>query len=192
MGRLVRIPKQVNVDLSISGVVESMLNPGLGGLQPQPKTMISEDSYLERVAKYVPAEILAFSVFINAILDQAMKTGGKFALMAGMPVSTISLIALFAGAIATPFFIWYVREDGDAWITNAIMATLAYPFWAYALGAVAFNDVRDGNLAAILLASFTVFSGLVTPRVPRPKRPAKPAALPSADGGPRLVEPLAS
>ena len=190
MGRLVRKPKQVNVDLSIAGVVEGMLSQGLGGLQPQPKTMISEDSYLERVAKYVPAEILAFSVFINAILDQAMKTGGKFALMAGLPVSTISLIALFAGAVATPFFIWYVREDGDAWITNAIMATLAYPFWAYALGAPAFAEARDGNLAAMLLASFTVASGLARPPLPRPKKAAKPMVAPVER--PHLVEPMAS
>ena len=193
MGRLVRVPRVVTADMSIAGVLEGMLQQGPAALQTQaPPTMIVGDTYLERLGKYVPAEVLAFSIFINAILEQAIVTGGKSATMGGLPITTVGMVALAAGLIMTPFYVWYVREDGDAWITNAIMSTLAYPFWAYALGAVAFNEFRDGNLAAILLASFTVFSGLVTPRVPRPKRPAKPAALPSADGGPRLVEPLAS
>ncbi len=190
MGRLVRVPKQVNADLSIAGVVEGMLNPGLAGLQPQPKVTIVEDSYLERVAKYVPAEVLAFSVFINAILDQAMKTGGPSAVMAGVPVSTIAIVALLATVAITPFFVWYVREDGDAWITNAVMSTLVFPFWAYALGAPAFAEMRDGNLAAMLLASVSVASGLVRPRVPRPKKEARASA--AAPERPHLIDSLAS
>ena len=63
----------------------------------------------------------------------------------------------------TPLFCWYVRQDGDAWITNAVVSTIALPFWAYLMGAVAFANHHDGNLAAILLMSFTVVSGLVAP-----------------------------
>ena len=63
----------------------------------------------------------------------------------------------------SPFFVWYVHEKGDAWVTNACVSFVAFPFWSYALGAVAFTDIRDGNLAAILLASFTVISGLIKP-----------------------------
>jgi hypothetical protein len=69
-----------------------------------------------------------------------------------------------------------VREDGDAWITNAVVSTLAFPIWAYTLGAVAFADYRDGNLAVILLATFTVVSGLISPRKPRAKSAAKQQA----------------
>ena len=151
----------------------------------------SGDNYLERVAKYVPAEPIAFFIFINAILDQAMRTGGKSAMMAGFPVSSIAVGALIAGMVLTPFFIWYVREDGDAWVVNAFVSTLAFPFWAYALGAVAFSDYRDGNLAAILLATFTVVSGLISPRAARPKRVKEEKVAPTRDG-PRLVEPGAA
>ena len=56
---------------------------------------------------------------------------------------------------------WYVRQDGDAWVTNAVVSTIALPFWAYLMGAVAFAPYHDGNLAAILVMSFTVVSGLV-------------------------------
>ena len=67
-------------------------------------------------------------------------------------------------------FCWYVREDGDAWVTNAIVSTIAFPFWAYLMGAVAFANHHDGNLAAILVLTFTAVSGLVSPRARRPKK----------------------
>jgi hypothetical protein len=164
-----------------------MLHPGIGGMQPHQQTAQPPDNYLERIAKYVPAEVIAFFIFINAILDQAVRIGGKSAMMAGFPVMSIAVAALIAGTILTPVFMWYVREDGDAWITNAFVSTFAFPVWAYALGAVAFADYRDGNLAVILLASFTVVSGLVSPPVPRPKAKAKQQSAAPKDR-PHLVE----
>ena len=102
-------------------------------------------------------------MLINAILDQAMKSGGKNAAMAGFPVSSIAQAALVLACLLTPLFCWYVREEGDAWIVNAFVSTIAFPFWAYLTGAVAFANYHDGNLAAILVMTFTVVSGLVAP-----------------------------
>jgi hypothetical protein len=151
-----------------------------------PSTAIAPDNYLERIAKYVPAEVLAFSIFINAILDQAMRSGGNVPMMVGIPVITIAIVALIAGMMAAPFFVWYVHEEGDAWVTNAVVSFFAFPFWCYALGAVAFTDYRDGNLAAILLATFTVVSGLIKPWVPKPRQVAEAKETGRKDG-PRLV-----
>jgi hypothetical protein len=178
MSRLVRIPQHASEGLAFAGL-DDMLSPGLGAGEtatPLP------DNYLERIAKYVPGEVLAFFIFINVILEQAVKTGGKSAMMAGVPVTTVAQGALALGFVLTPMFIWYVREEGDAWFTNAFVSTLAFPFWAYALGAVAFEDHWDGNLAAILLATFTVVSGLISPRVRKPKRrQSKPNTPPRQD-----------
>ena len=77
-------------------------------------------------------------MLINAILDQAMKSGGPDAAMAGVPVPMIAAGALIVGCILTPLFCWYVRRDGDAWMVNAVVSTIAFPFWAYLMGAVAF------------------------------------------------------
>jgi hypothetical protein len=121
------------------------------------------DTYLERMVKYVPGEVLAFFMLINAILDQAMKSGGADAAMAGVPVPMVATGALIVGCALTPLFCWYVRQEGDAWIVNAIVSTVAFPFWAYLMGAVAFAGHHDGNLAAILVMSFTVMSGLIAP-----------------------------
>jgi hypothetical protein len=182
MGRLVRVPREI-VNANQTVVDNETGEP----VETQLTTQIA-DGYLERIAKYVPAEVLAFSIFINAILDQAVKTGGNLTAMAGVPVLTIAEIAFFACMIATPLFVWYVREKGDAWITNALVSFVAFPVWSYAIGNVAFSDYRDGNLAAILLVSFSLLSGLVAPRSPSPKRQEKQALVPVRGAAPQLVE----
>jgi len=186
MGRLVRKPQVANLDLQIAGL-EGVLQSGIAGMQ----VANSEpgDGYLERMVKYVPAEIIAFSMVINAILDQAMKSGGENAAMAGVPVPIIATGALVVACMLTPLFCWYVRRDGDAWIVNAVVSTIALPFWAYLMAAVAFANHHDGNLAAILVMSFTVVSGLVAPRADKPKlREQQEVANPER---PRLVDVLA-
>lgn len=159
MGRLVRIPRERTLDATRAGPRDAAAPAG----DAAPANWIEQDDYLLRLAKYVPTEVLAFSVLINAILDQALRNGGTAAAMAGIPVMTIAFAALGLGTVMAPFFVWYVHEKGDAWVTNACVAFVAFPFWSYALGAVAFTDIRDGNLAAILLASFSVISGLIKP-----------------------------
>jgi hypothetical protein len=56
------------------------------------------------------------------------------------------------------------------------------------MGAVAFANFHDGNLAAILILTFTAVSGLVAPVLDTPK----PLELANANpkDGPRLVETL--
>jgi hypothetical protein len=160
MGRLVRTPAMPDLDQQIAGL-GSVLQSGraatpLAAAEPG-------DNYVERAIKYIPAEVLGFFMLINAILDQAMKSGGPGAAMAGVPITVIATGALLIGCILTPLFCWYVRKDGDAWLLNAAVSTIAFLFWSYLMGAVAFANVHDGNLAVILVATFTVVSGLVSP-----------------------------
>ena len=84
-------------------------------------------------------------MLVNSILGQAMVTGDGTATMAGFSVTSIAVGALLVGLILTPLFCWYVREDGDAWVVNAIVSTVAFPFWAYLMGAVAFAKFHDGS-----------------------------------------------
>ena len=134
----------------------------------------------------MPGEVLAFFIVINAILAQVVQTSGKGALMAGIPVMTVAQVAFFVCMILVPLFVWYVREKGDAWVINAVVSTVAFPFWAYALGATAFADHWDGNLAAITLVTFTVASGLISPRMSRPARRQRPMAVPPRTERPHL------
>lgn len=195
MGRLVRKPQVPNLESQAAA-----LKPAeFGTAGPVALKADPGDGYLERMVKYVPAEIIAFSMLINAILEQAMKSGGGHAAMAGVPVPVIATVALIVACLLTPLFCWYVRQDGDAWVTNAVVSTIALPFWAYLMGAVAFAPFHDGNLAAILVMSFTVVSGLVAPRADKPKRREQPQEVISperlpevtATERPRLVDVLA-
>ncbi len=186
MGRLVRSPKAADLDQQIAGL-EGVVLSGIAGTQVA--NTEPGDGYLERMVKYVPAEIIAFLMVINAILDQAMKSGGDNAAMAGIPVPVIATFALLIGCIMTPLFCWYVRQDGDTWIVNAVVSTIALPFWAYLMGAVAFANFHDGNLAAILVMSFTVVSGLVAPWPEKAKLSEQ--VVEAVPERPRLVDVLA-
>jgi ABC-type uncharacterized transport system permease subunit len=176
MSRLVRKPVLPTLDQQIAGL-DSVLQSGIAAAQVANAAVT--DNYLERMVKYIPGEVIGFSLLINAILDQAMKAGGPDAAMAGLPISVIAVGALLIGCILTPLFCWYVHEDGDAWVLNAVVSTIAFPFWAYLTSAVAFVNVHDGNLAVILVLTFTVISGLVSPL------PAKPKALEQQQAAPK-------
>ena len=185
MGRLVRKPQVPDLDSQAAGFrgAQSAL-AGMPTVKADPG-----DGYLERMVKYVPAEIIAFSMVINAILEQAMKSGGDHAAMAGVPVPVIATVALIVACLLTPLFCWYVRQDGDAWVSNAVVSTIALPFWAYLMGAVAFAPFHDGNLAAILVMSFTVVSGLVAPRADKPKLREQPQEVATPERLPEVAAP---
>jgi hypothetical protein len=186
MGRLVRKPKLPAAEPQAAGGFDGMFQTAT---RAAPQTgVVAGDDYLTRMAKYIPAEVIGFSMLVNAILAQAMVAGGDSAAMAGFSVTSIAAGALIVGCILTPLFCWYVREDGDAWVVNAVVSTVAFPFWAYLMGAVAFTKFHDGNLAAILILTFTAVSGLVAPAPEKPLSQEQKNANPK--DGPRLVEPL--
>jgi hypothetical protein len=185
MSRLVRKPKPLEAASAQASDFGGMFQS-----RPQPAAALAEpgDDYLTRVVKYIPAEIIGGSMLVNAILAQAVAAGNGTATMAGLSVTTIAVGALLLGLILTPVFCWYVREDGDAWVLNAIVSTIAFPFWAYLMGAVAFAKFHDGDLAVILILTFTAVSGLVAPVPDQPKVQEQKSANPK--DGPRLVESL--
>jgi hypothetical protein len=184
MGRLVRKPK-----LPEAATAQASDFDGMFQSRAQPvATAEPGDDYLTRLVKYIPAEIIGGSMLVNAILAQAVAAGNGTPTMAGLSVTTIAVGALLVGLILTPLFCWYVREDGDAWVLNAVVSTIAFPFWAYLMGAVAFAKFHDGDLAVILILTFTAVSGLVAPVTEQPTVQEQKSANPK--DGPRLVESL--
>lgn len=147
------------------------------------------DGYLDRVAKYVPAEVVAFFIFVNSILDNAAEEPVAKALakaldekstdvpgavraaidtvkMAGFSIWNISWIVLIIALAMTPIYLKSVSDAADnaeAPGANIVMSMLAFPFWAYAVDALAFRPWHDGALASIMLATFTLISGAVRP-----------------------------
>jgi hypothetical protein len=137
----------------------------------------------------VPAEVVAFFIFVNSILVNAVEKPAAKALtdavaadsknipgdvraaiykieMAGISVWTISWAVLFIALAMTPVYLKSVSDAADnaeAPGANIVMSMLAFPFWAYAVDALAFRPWHDGALASIMLATFTLISGAVRP-----------------------------
>lgn len=142
----------------------------------------ASDGYLQRIAKYIPAEILAFFVFVNSILsdsiDKIMANSSPesyrvllnqaldAAHMAGINVWLISWFMVVLGMLMTPVYLFSQRNSNDPdehiWL-NSVIAVIAFPIWAYAVNAVAFRSWHDGALASIIVATFSIVSGGITP-----------------------------
>ena len=186
MGRLVRKPQIPDLDAQIAGL-EGVLQSGIGGLggmqmagaRPLPRTH-------GQIRPRRDHRGLDDHQFNSRASGEERRQECGDGRLSGHQLAVGALVLAF---VLTPLFCWYVREDGDAWLINAFVSTIAFPFWAYLMGAVAFADHHDGNLAAILVLTFTVVSGLISPRARRPRR-RKQQAEPATVEGPRLVEAL--
>lgn len=174
MGRIVRAGSPVVA----AGVGRAVAQAGTG----EGAGRTGGDNYLERVAKYVPAEIVAFFIFVNLILSDAidkeivnatpesyptlLKQALQNATMAGINVWAISWVAVGVGLVMIPLYLVSLRDPADPEERiglNIVMAMAAFPVWAYAVDAVAFRPWHDGALASIVLATFSLISGAVSP-----------------------------
>lgn len=160
MGRLVSptrvLPAPGKVGIGNEAVASDVQKDELSTKEPG-------DTYLERVAKYVPAEIIAFFIFANSTLKQSLTSPGT---MAGFSVMSIALAVLFGAWLITPIYIWRIGKPGEAWVLNAVMATLLFPVWAYAVEGVGVTQFLpfDGHLASITLGAASLVSGMIKPR----------------------------
>ena len=184
MGRIVRSSAPSGVSKR-EIVIGKAVAQGAKSDSPTEETAAKQgDQYLERVVKYIPAEIVAFFIFVNSILGDAIDkvmvaaTPEKYpqllsnaldtTTMAGMSVWTISWIVVALCLIMSPIYLVTLRNPDDPQerlSLNATMAVLAFPVWAYAVDAVAFRPWHDGALASIVLATFSIVSGAISPQL---------------------------
>ena len=159
MGRLVQPSRIISVEPPTGGL-EGMIEGDPG----QPRTRVVQgDTYLERVAKYVPSELVAFYIFANPILLQSLKEPGT---MAGYSVSAIGKVIFFAAWVLTPIYLFRLGKPEDARLINIVAATALFPVWAYAVQGVGPTQYVpfDGHLASIVLGGASLVSGLLVPR----------------------------
>lgn len=125
-----------------------------------------EQTYLDRVKAYVPVEVLAFFLFLNGIVGSEVGTVIDGNLNVDGVVAILSLVVSIAGCI---FFIKQTadQENNPSWVINSVMSVFALIVWAYAVGAKSLLALGLGfypSVAALLLATYTLFSGFVIPR----------------------------
>ena len=118
------------------------------------------DGYADRVAKYIPGEVVATYLFLLTILSEADRTAGW---LEGMYIGVFVLCL-----VVTPFYMWKRASKEDPRIYQAVMSTIAFAVWAYSLGGV-FDivwKVYAAIPAAVGLAAFTLISGAIVPKKP--------------------------
>ena len=183
MGRLVQPTRTIEV-------------PAGGGMETtggRTRTeVVSGDQFTERLVKYIPAEVIGAYLSLENLLDLKGVVGkSKLVATAGTgteavsplagPVAPGDLMALYGpkfpmavfllGVICTPIYIWQQgRAQNSPWATHAVVATLAFVVWAYAMGSSFFlqnfgnlTSLYNPQVAAAGLVAFSLVSGAVKP-----------------------------
>lgn len=160
-----------------------------GGLEAvnQMEVTVGGDTYQDRLAKYIPGEIIAGYMALDRNL---VPDAHKFAesLTGGNSVAHLTSIdgmtpwaPLLVGLIFTPLYIWQLaRNEGphQSWRMQATVSTLAFIVWAYAIQGSVFvigngagQTWYNGKGAAFLLVVFTLVAAVFGPTPPAQDRP---------------------
>jgi len=149
-------------------VEERVIPAGTGRLRSGNGAATDVKEYFDKVAKYVPAEVVA--AYISA-------TGA--ATLALNP-SILFILIFIACLVCTPVYITrFTNTSKEAWI-NSVMAVAAFVVWAYATGGGLFNYLGwyDAATASVTLVLFTLLSGAVQPVTKQ--QPPKPTIIKKA------------
>lgn len=116
--------------------------------------------YGERVAKYVPVEVIAFyTAAVQLILTKEGDDHAMFRLWAFVIVGLIAWIGI-------PFYLSMFTKNPKERRVNQLVASAAFGFWAYAYPAGWFVEMglHDPVVAGLLLISFSFGIGLYQPK----------------------------
>jgi len=142
--------------------------PGASAQALAPQT----DGPLARIAKYIPAEIVAVYLFFDNGLKGFIADGTEPKV--GGTEFWCSVAVVLACWIGAPLYYWMMDGAPGVRKAHAIMAAFAFPVWAYASGGpfVAFK-IQQPIIALTLLALVTLTGVFVKPppSTPTPQSP---------------------
>jgi len=114
--------------------------------------------WAERVAKYVPAEVIAAYLALWGIVLSGTE--------ADTDRRTILLGVIFGiGVIFTPLYLWRFPGDLEVKKFHVVLSTLAFVLWCYSIRGGFLDDIGlyDSVVASILLVTFSLASGFAAP-----------------------------
>ncbi len=114
----------------------------------------AEDKYATRLLKYIPAEVVALFVSANGVVPTDLPDR-----------STYQWIIFAFCVVATPVYLFFTARDEvkkkPIW-TQILLATIAFPVWAFALGGVfASLSWYQPFAGSLLLMGVTFIFGIV-------------------------------
>jgi len=134
-------------------IVKERVVPAGAGRLRSGQTSTDVKDYFDRVAKYIPSEVVAAYISANGVATLARNPG------------TLFILIFVACLICTPLYITrFTSTRKEAW-TNGLMAIAAFIVWAYATGVGLVNYLGwyDAPTASVILVLFTLVSGAVVP-----------------------------
>ena len=125
--------------------------------------------YLERVAKYVPAEIIATYIAVTGTLASVPEKVKFWALLGNLLICW-GFTPIYIKLVSTP-------ADKDSLRTQQIVSSIAFPIWAYSISGEKgiFGEglhIYIGGIASALILLFSMISGAIVPKI----KPVKVAA----------------
>jgi hypothetical protein len=130
--------------------------PGVTAFSGQSRDKATKD-YAERVAKYVPAEVIAAYLALVPLVigtteaDTDLRDG-------------LLLLVLVGCTIFTPLYLNRLAESGRPKRLHLIVATIAFVIWSYSIGGFFTEvDLYHEAIAGITVAFYTLGAGLLVP-----------------------------
>lgn len=123
-----------------------------------PKAAAGGESKLERIAKYVPAEILSFyAMWVEATALLNLNNN-----------ATVSMVAIgcVIGLVATPIYFWkfFPTEPKTVRQAHMMVSSVAFLAYSYSISSVAIPDFVNPAICLLLTAVATLLSAFIRPR----------------------------
>lgn len=157
--------------------VPQYVPPARGELEPaddRNQPTLKQPDFLERLAKYVPAETVAFFVAVNIAIigSYSLPVDGSAPDPAKIDATfwVLAWGTVLVGLVATPLILYRARDttptsDGKVppWKVNVTLGSIAFPIWAYSVGGALFigTHVFQPLVATVLVGAYTLLAPLV-------------------------------
>jgi len=131
-------------------------------------TTAAADDYLDRLLKYIPAEIVALYLGVTNVVPVTY-VPGKTPPEKDPGYWLALWIILALTAICTPIYMYFAtREEGQPTLwSQIVISSIAFPIWAFAIGGP-FQQFHwyEGKrwIAAVVISFSTFLLGLVKPK----------------------------
>jgi FtsH-binding integral membrane protein len=140
-------------------VQEETSSSGLESVQARGKTEkkpSKKEQYFERVAKYIPAEIVAAYMAAIGVIAQLPTFEQR---------KTWYLVAFVAGLIATPLYLLQFGDPSKSKTMHLVISTIAFVVWAYSLKGVFVEpwNLYDAGISEAAALIFAVVAGVFKP-----------------------------
>lgn len=130
------------------------VQPGGAGLKAVGHT--APDGPLDRIVKYVPAEVVSVYIMLFSLLASISMTDAQ------KPLVAMSLMALFLAC--TFFYVWTRSPPGPSRKAHLLVSPLAFLAWAYPLSSALLGSYFVGLVAFAGQALVVAISIFVAPR----------------------------